>query len=876
MSGKRETAAWRRYLRFWGSDYRADIEDELSFHLEARVAELMRRGASEAEARERAVRAFGDVDTVREELRQMDAMHERRVRQSVWSRDVVQDVRMGYRLLARRRAYAATVIATLALGIAASVAIYSLVYGILLRPLPYPAGEDLVVVWERNIPRARAENVVSVPNFEAWRERARSFVDLAALMPSRLTVAGEQPEQLYGGEVTPSWFTVVGVQPAYGRGFTDADAQRGDVIVLSHDLWVSRYGGDAGVVGRTIELSGRPHEVLGVMPDDFVSPTFGWLDHQQYWVPFLPTPDNRTWGRFLLVLGRLAPGTPVEAAQREMIAIATEQQSVPGNAEWTSDVVTLHEQVTQDVRTALVVLLIAVVLLQLIALVNVMNLVLARIQERDQEFGVRAALGAGRLRLLRQLLAEAFALVSIGAPLGVLFGAWATKALIPLLPAELPRIEAIRIDGNVLAFAAAAALVSFLVLGLVPVLRLVRSGLTAASARSGARIATSRANSAIIVAEIALALMLTATAGLTMRSFIHLRSLDLGFVPDDVVTMRLALPASYDTEEKRALYFEEVLDNLRALPGVTSAAAASNRPFNGGAPATTVMVQGTTPEVPPVAEVRVITPDYFTTLRTPLLEGRVLGDADRADAPRAYVISASLARMMFPDRSPIGQRLVVNLNNGLEGEVVGVIDDVRQGGPSVETLPAVYMPHAQWSRESMDIVVRSSLPFERQADPIRSAIRTVDRTIVIQQLETMSAIAARVLAQDRVNMLILLQFALVALLLAATGIYGVLAIEVGRRSRELGIRMAIGAHPGQVRLMVLRRALLTALVGVGLGTALAVAATRGMQAMLHGVSASDPRTFVGVAVLMVLIALGAAYVPARRATRVDPVGALRG
>lgn len=876
MNGERDAPAWRRYLRFWGSDYRADIEDELSFHLEARVAELMRRGSSEAEARERALRAFGDVDSVRGELEQMDAMHERRSRQGTWTRDVVQDVRMGYRLLARRRAYATTVIATLALAIAASVAIYSLVYGILLRPLPYPAAEDLVVVWERNIPRARAENVVSVPNFEAWRERARSFVDLAGLVPSRLTVAGEQPERIYGGEVTPSWFEVVGVRPAVGRGFTDADAQRGDVIVLSHGLWMARYGGDPGVVGSTIQLSGRPHEVLGVMPDGFVSPRFGWLDHQQYWVPFAPTPDNRTWGRFLLVLGRLQPGTPVEAAQREMTAVATELQTIPANAEWTSDVVTLHEQMTKGVRTALVVLLIAVVLLQLIALVNVLNLVLARMHERDQEFGVRAALGAGRVRLFRQLLAEAFGLISIGAPLGVLFGAWVTKALVPLLPAELPRIEAIRIDGNVLAFAAAAAGLSFLVLGLVPVARLVRTRLTVGSARSGGRIATSRANSAIIVAEIALALMLTATAGLTMRSFIHLRTVDLGFRPDDVVTMRLALPASYDTEEKRALYFEEVLANLRGLPGVTSASAGSYRPFSGGAPATAVAVQGTTPEVPPSAEVRVITNDYFTTLQTPLLEGRVFTDADRAGAPRAYLISASLARMLSPDRSAIGRRIVVEIGDGGEGEVVGVVGDIRQGGPAEETKPAVYLARTQWCCEAMDVVLRTPLPLERQAEAIRSAVRMVDGTIVIQQLDTLSGIAARVMAQDRVNMLILLQFAVVALLLAGTGIYGVLAIEVGRRSRELGIRMAIGAHPGQVRRMVLRRALATAMVGVVVGTVLAVAATRGMQAMLHGVSASDPRTFVDVAVLMVVLALVAAYVPARRATRVDPVITLRG
>jgi predicted permease len=665
------------------------------------------------------------------------------------------------------------------------------------------------------------------------------------------------------------------VAPAIGRGFTDEDAQAGDVIVLSHGLWLARYGGDPGIVGSTLQLSGRSYEVLGVMPEGFVSPTFGWIDHQQYWVPFVPTADNRTWGRFLLVLGRLQPGTTVEAAQREMTAIATELQSIPANAEWTSDVVSLHEQMTKGVRTALVVLLIAVVLLQLIALVNVLNLVLARMQERDHEFGVRAALGAGRARLLRQLLAEAFALISIGAPLGVLAGTWVTMSLVPLLPAELPRLDAIRIDGNVLSFAAVAAGLSLLVLGLVPLARLGRRSLTIGSARSGARMATSRASSAIIVAEIALALMLTATAGLTLRSFIHLRTLDAGFTPDDVVTMRLMLPPSYDDETERALYFEQVLANLRAVPGVTSAAAGSHRPFSGGAPATRVVVQGTTPEVPPVVEVRVITPEYFTTLQTPVLEGRMFTDADRAGAPRAYVISESLARVLSPGRSLVGQRIVVEIGDGGEGVVVGVVGDIRSGGPTDETRPAVYLARTEWCCEAMDIVLRTPLPLERQATAIRSAVRSVDPSVVIHEMETMRAIAARMLALDRVSMLILLQFAVVALLLAGTGIYGVLAIEVGRRSRELGIRMAIGARPGQVRRMVLRRALITATVGVALGTALGLAATRGMQAMLHGISASDPRTFAGVALLMVVLALVAAYVPARRATRVDPVKALR-
>jgi predicted permease len=807
-------------------------------------------------------------------------MSDRRARvtkRTQWLRDLRSDVKLGYRQLARRRLYATMVIATLALGIAASTTIYSLVHGVLLRPLPYPESDRLVVLWEHNVPRARTENVVSAGNFEAWQTRATSYAALAGLMPARFTVRGDTPERIYGGAVSPEWFDIVGVAPARGRGFTVAEARDGRVVVLSHELWTRRYGSDPTIVGRSIELGSESYQVIGVMPRSFDAPSFGWLDHQEFWVPFVPDENNRNWGRFLLVLGRLRDGVQLPDAQRELTSIAAALAATdPKNRDWTADVVGLRDQITSDLRTPLLVLLGAVALLQLIALVNVSALVLARAQERDLEFSVRAALGAGRRRLLRQLLGEALALVSIGAPFGILLALWITGSLTPVLPADLPRLDSIRFDGAVLAFGGGLALVTFCTIGVVPIVRLVRTSVAARLRASSGRVTGTRGSSAIIVAEIALALTLTVAAGLAMRSFVELRSTRLGFVPDGVISIRLTLDRGYDSEEARALYFHGVIEQLKRVPGVQAVAAGGGRPLSEGygTPSTTVQLANALQDLPPVATIQVVTPDYFTTLRTPVLEGRAHTDADRADAPLTFVVSRDIASALSPTASIVGKRIVVALFDGMEGEVIGVAGDVRYGGLTESGTPAVYIAHAQWPREMMHVLVRSSLPLDAQVDGLRAAIWSVDRNIPMH-IEPLSSVVSQAAAQDRVNMLILLLFSLVALVLAGTGIYGVLAIEVGRRTRELGIRMSMGAEPAGLRRMVLQRALVTALTGIALGSVVALAATRSMRAMLHGISPGDPRTFATVGVVMLAVALLAAYVPARRATRIDPLAAIR-
>lgn len=872
---------WRRYARLLGLDWRAEIEEEIAFHLEARVADLMDDGMDEAEAREAATQAFGDVGRVRREL---SGIGRRRARRRRWVRrfaDMASDIRFGLRMLRREPVYAVAMLATLALVVAATTTIFSLVNGVLLRPLPYPEPDELAVVWERNTARGRGENVASVANFQAWRLGAESFESLAGIVPNRVTLAADRPERIEGAAVSASWFDVIGVEPAVGRAFTDAEARsESRVVVLGDGLWRTRFGADPDVVGGTVRMNGEPYTVTGVMPPGFEPPAFGWITAgQRYWVPFTPTATNRRWGRFLLVVGRLRDGATVARADEELKAIAARRVAEEGaDREWTADAVGLHAQVTDDVRAQLLVLAGAVAFLLTIGIVNVTTLVLARAQRRGSEFALRSALGARRGRLVGQLFAEGVAIAVAATPFGALLAFGGVRTLAAALPPGLSRGGNVRLDVTTLAACAAAVLLAVIVIGLVPALRRprddVRGGLRGGA---GGRVVEAAGGRHLVVAEVAIALVLSVGAGLAMRSFVNLRSVPLGFEAEDVVAFRLDLGGDAYDDDRRRVFFDELLTRLRGVSGVEAAAAVSARPLGGWGPATRVRpLTGSIAEADaPVADVRMATPGYFDVLRIRGVLGDGFDEPVRPDGPRRVVVNRTMARRLWPGRDPTGERVVVAFDPPDTVEVVGVVDDVRLIGPATSIRSTVYYPYALWPNPMMDVVVRSALPAERVVPVLRDVVWEIDPSLAVFDVAPLERLVADATAQERISFLLLGGFSVLALLLAATGVYGVLALEVGSRRGELAVRLALGAPPARIRRGVVGSALRVASLGGAIGVVGALVLTRFMGSVLYGVTPTDPPTYGITAAVLVAITFVASYLPARRASRVDPLHSVR-
>jgi predicted permease len=857
-----------------------DVDDEVSFHLAMRVRDLMRSGASEAEARREAERHFGDVAAIRRELESLRRRRRERARRAaVWS-ELRADVGLALRGLGRRPAFALASVGTLALSMAALTAVFSMVRGILLEPLPYPAAERLAVVWEHHVARGARENVVSVPNYESWVERSRSFSALAALVPDRRTFRGDVAERVSGAAVSASWFDVVGVEPRLGRGFTAEEvAASENVLVLSHGLWRERFGGDAGIVGGTIRLADGAHTVVGVMPEGFRPPAFGWLsEDQRFWVPFTPTSDNRTWGRFLLVLGRMRAGTEAGGADAEVKSIAERlTREDVRNDGWTADVVPLKGQVVGDLRPALWTLFAAAGFLVALAAVNLANLVLVRAQARGLEFSMRSALGASRGRLVRQLLAEALAIALLAAPVAVVLARWSVTALRAIFPPELPRLADVAVDGTVLAVSVAVTVLVAVAAGVGPALRFSRARLARQLHAGGVR-ATRRSNGgAIVVAEIALALLLTTGAALAARSFANLRSVAMGFDAANVTAARIELgTAARPTVAARLAFFDMLHERLLAIPGVEATALVSVRPLRGGGTATTVeRADGAIEELEPVADVRFATPDYFTTLGIPLRSGRLYsGNVRSEDAPVA-IINETLARSLWPGQEAVGRRVRVAFTEPVLAEVTGVVGDVRLHGPRSAVRATVYLPYSQSAAEAADIVVRGALPSERVIGAMRDIVRTLDPGLPVHAVARLSDDVSGAVAPDRANAVLLAACSFVALLIAAGGVYGVLAVEVGQRRREIGVRMTLGATRGTVARSVVGRALRLGTLGIVIGGVAAWTLTRYMGALLFGVTPADPVSYLLTAAGLLALTATAAWIPARRATRVDPAVVVR-
>jgi predicted permease len=734
------------------------------------------------------------------------------------------------------------------------------------------------VLWERKDATNSIDNVVSVPNWETWRERTRSWTDLAALVPDSRTVRGDVAERIYGATVSANWFDVVGVKPALGRAYTEEEAKTGArVVVLSDGLWRERFGGDRSVVGEEFPATGGSFTIIGVMPPGFAPPAYGWLDAgQRYWIPFAADADNRQWGRFLLVLGRLKPGITIASARTEVEAIASASED-PKNEGWSASAVSLERQVTGDVRGALLVLFAAVGCLLAMAMVNVANLVLVRAQGRSLEFAVRSALGAGRARLSRQLLAEGIALAAVAAPAGVLLAIAFVRVMRTVFPSDLPRAGDVTIDLRVLAFAAALAVVTTLIIGLLPAFRLTRRAATLELRSGGARTTRVSRGGGLIVAEVALALLLSVGAGLAWRSFSNLRAQSLGFEPEGVVSGRVSLAGSAaDTPEKRRVFFDELLTRVLALPGVQAAGLVSVRPLGGGGTATSVRLEGDA-EAPdaPVADIRIASPGYFRAAGIRTVAGAVFGDDVPSEGIRPAAINRTMARLMWPGEDAVGKRFLVSMNEQWPSEVVAVVDDVMLNGPAGTMRSTVYLPYARSLGSDMDVVVRSATPDDRTIPMLRSALREMDPTLALYAVAVLSQSVSETMAQDRTNLIVLAAFSLISLLLAAAGIYGVLAVEVGHRRQEIGVRMTLGASPATVRRAVVSRALRLGAAGVAIGIGAALLLTRYMTSLLFGVSPIDPMTLGGTAAVLVGVTLVAAWIPARRATQVDPIEVIR-
>ena len=865
--------AWARLGRlFRRSDFEQEMDAEMRYHLDQETAERIRLGMTPSEARRTALRDFGGVTAQKETARA--------VRGIPWITDLGGDLKVALRQLGRAPGSSAAAILTLALGVGAATATVSAVNGILVESMPYPAADRIVVAWETNQVRQRWANSVAVANFEAWTERTRAFQALAALVPDQEVLDRGQPDRIRGAAVSAAWFDVLGVRPELGRGFTEAEGRSGgSVIVLSDELWRTAFGADRGVIGRPVQFRDRRLTVVGVMPRGFRGPAYGWLGpDQRYWVPFAPNDDNRRWGRSLLVMGRLRGGVTIADARGDLARMMEERarEDPDGNRGWSATARGLREEVVGDSRTPLMVLLVAVLGLLGTTTVNVMAITLARMKRRESELALRLALGAGRGRLGRQLVAEAVALVLVAAPIGGALAWLGIEGLVASHPSNLPRLENVRMDGAMAGVTIALAFGAALVALLVPVWRLGRLGLRGFVEAASGRATRRPLGARLVVAEVAVALVLTVGAALAMRSFIQLRSTSLGFDASRTTAFRVSLPPErYDDAASRA-FFVDLADRLGRLPTVERVGLVSVRPLGGVRVATTVMPSDRPMEksAAPVAEVRAASEGFFRTLSIPWSAGRYPDPVAKA-AERPIVVTQGLIDALWPGDSGIGRRLRINLDNGVEARIAAVVPDFRVHGPAVDPRPAIYFPFESSPEGEMDVVVKA----RRAGDPIEAAARavvaTLDPSLPVYDVASLGALVDDAMASERATFLVLTSFSIVAVLLAAVGVAGVLLVEVGQRRRELGVRMALGAQGRTLRGSVVRAGMELAGLGVGIGLVGAWGLTRFMRGLLHGVSPADPLTFAVVAAALLVVALGATFVPAYRVTRVDPLEVLR-
>ncbi len=794
-----------------------------------------------------------------------------------------QDLRYGARMLLKRPGFAALAALTLAVGIGANTAIFSVVNTVLLRPLPYSDPDRLMLIRETKLPQF-PEFAIAPGNFLDWQSQQETFDRFEAFRGFYYNLTGTgAPERLRASRVTAGLFPTLGVQPALGRDFLAEEDRPGSdaVVIISHGLWQRRFGGDANIVGQPLQLNGRSYQVIGVMPE-----SLRFLDRNaELWTPIAFTDQERQnhGGHYISAIARLKPGVTPEQAQTNLATIAArlEQQYPDTNAGWGIKLIPLFEAAVGEMRPTLWVLLGAVALVLLIACANVANLLLARASSRHKEIAIRSALGASRRRLVRQLLTESLLLALVGGAVGVLLAYWGLDLLLSLAPENLPRMRDVSLDARALGYTFAVTLLTGVIFGLAPALQSSNPDLNE-TLKEGGRGSTGgrrqRVRSLLVVTEVALALVLLAGAGLMLKSFWRLQQVDPGFNAENALVVNVNLPPSkYADAQQQAAFFRQLLERTATLPGVQAVGATQSMPiindFILG-----LVIEGRPPAAPgdePSTNYYAISPDYFRAMGIPLIRGRAFTERDTTGAPRVAIVNETFARRFFPDEDPIGKR--IHVTNGPETfrEIVGIVGDVRHYGLEREAPAQAYEPYLQQPFAGMSIVVRTAADPANLSAAMRQEVFALDKDQPVASVRTLEEILAESVAQRRFSMFLLGLFGGIALLLASVGIFGVMNYTVAQRTHEIGIRLALGAQRRDILRLVVGQGMGLALIGVALGLVAAFAGTRVMASMLYGVSATDPLTFTGVALLLAVVAFLACYLPARRATKVDPMIALR-
>lgn len=872
-----------------------EVVEELALHFEAAYEDALTDGLSAAEAAAQVVQRY-DWRLLECELSRVEqpwrppaqAIEWLEQRGGMRMESLWQDLRFGARMLLKRPGFTLIAIITLALGIGANAAIFSVVNAVLLRPLPFKEPERLVLLRETKVPQF-PEFAVSPANFLDWQKQNTTFERLVAMRPAALNLTGTgDPERLRGLSVTEGMVAMLGIQPQLGRGFLPEEHQPGksNVVLLSHDLWQRRFGGDPQIVNQTLVLDGQSFTVTGVMPATF----HFWERDTELWTPISFTPQqaqNRGGHNLSLVVGQLKPGVTFEQARAEMVTIAGRlaAQYPDVIAGWNVMLMPLLDFTVRRIKPALLVLLAAVAFVLLIACANVANLLLARAAGRQKELAIRTAMGAGRGRVVRQLLTESMMLSLAGGAAGLLLATWGTRLLLALAPPGLPRLSDVSLDGRVLAFTALVTLLTGAIFGLIPAWQATKTNLNETlkdAGRGSTEGGRQFVRNGLVVLEVAAALVLLVGAGLMIKSFWRLQQVDPGFNPDKAMIATVSLPKrKYPEEQQQVAFFQQLLEKVRTLPGVQTAGATSMVPLGNDDFVVSFEIDGRPPLPSGTGQSTnyfSVSADYFTAMGIPLRRGRLFTERDTKDAPHVALINETMAQRIFPNEDPLGKRITFDDRNKNPDwyEIVGIVGDVKHYGLAQQTTLQTYEPYTQQTFSNMTLVARTTGDPLALSAAMRNAVASLDKEQPVSSLKTLDQLVSTSIEQQQFSMLLLGVFAAVALLLAAVGIYGVLSYAVTQRTHEIGIRMALGAGQQDVLRLVVGHGMRLTLLGVVAGVVAAFGLTRLMSTLLFDVSTTDPLTFAAIALLLLFVALLACWIPARRATQVDPLVALRG